>query len=378
VIPDIASRIALRVQDPADPNDTNAVYYPLTDHLGSTSVTVYEDGTYYGELRYKPWGAVRWDSANYSGNATPTDFGFTGQRSHESDFGLLFYNARWYDSSLGRFTSADTVVPGAGNPGAWDRYAYVLNSPIGATDPTGHSCSSADGNGNYGNSCQGGQGTGNNNATPLVPGTVYTGDNNPPTGCPNGSPHRDCEPRGGEPAATPGNVPLTVAPPTLADSVALGLNISGLVLDIFALALSTVGVTIDVLTFLFPGFLDNLIGYAGYQLIVDPFENALGVWSLLAVAIADGISGQTTLQTNTYQGASSTELIFGASTTITGVTTAAGQFAPNAEVDMLINIFAIYNDVASLTGNSAWGAIRFRVGRTDAGKGYTATDYLSP
>ena len=132
-------RIAMRIQDPASPTDTNAVYYPLTDHLGSTSVTANENGAYHSELRYKPWGAIRWDSANYSGNATPTDFGFTGQRSHESDFGLLFYSARWYDSSLGRFTSADSIVPGAGNPGAWDRYAYVINSPVGNLDPTGHS-----------------------------------------------------------------------------------------------------------------------------------------------------------------------------------------------------------------------------------------------
>jgi len=69
-------RIAMRVQEPADPDDTNAVYYPLTDHLGSTSVTAYEDGTYYSELRYKPWGATRLTSGQ-----TPTDFGYTGQRA---------------------------------------------------------------------------------------------------------------------------------------------------------------------------------------------------------------------------------------------------------------------------------------------------------
>jgi len=127
-------RIALRIQDPADPDDIDAVYYPLTDHLGSTSVTAYEDGTYYSELRYKPWGAER-----YVNGVTPTDFTYTGQRSNTDDFGLMYYNARMYDPSLGRFTSADTVVPGAGNPGAWDRYAYVLNSPVQYQDPSGHS-----------------------------------------------------------------------------------------------------------------------------------------------------------------------------------------------------------------------------------------------
>jgi len=41
-------------------------------------------------------------------------------------------------SQLGRFTSADTVTPQLENPIAWDRYAYVNNSPINASDPTGH------------------------------------------------------------------------------------------------------------------------------------------------------------------------------------------------------------------------------------------------
>jgi hypothetical protein len=34
--------------------------------------------------------------------------------------------------------SADTVVPGAGNPQAFNRYSYVLNRPLNMVDPTGH------------------------------------------------------------------------------------------------------------------------------------------------------------------------------------------------------------------------------------------------
>jgi RHS repeat-associated protein len=86
---------------------------------------------------YKPWGEPR-----YASGSLPTDYTFTGQYSHVSDFGLLFFVARWYDPALGRFAQADTIVPGIFNPAAFDRYAYVLNNPLRYIDPSGNlSCS---------------------------------------------------------------------------------------------------------------------------------------------------------------------------------------------------------------------------------------------
>lgn len=49
---------------------------------------------------------------------------------------MHYYNARWYDSSLGRFAQADTII--SGGVQGYDRYAYVSNSPLRYTDPTGH------------------------------------------------------------------------------------------------------------------------------------------------------------------------------------------------------------------------------------------------
>jgi RHS repeat-associated protein len=59
---------------------------------------------------------------------------------------LYYYGARWSpgrlpgtgDPSAGRFLQADTIVPGAGNSQAYDRYAYTLNNPLRYTDPSGH------------------------------------------------------------------------------------------------------------------------------------------------------------------------------------------------------------------------------------------------
>lgn len=50
----------------------------------------------------------------------------------------MYYNARYYAPSLGRFVSADTMVPGPANPKQFNRYTYSLGNPILLVDPTGH------------------------------------------------------------------------------------------------------------------------------------------------------------------------------------------------------------------------------------------------
>jgi RHS repeat-associated protein len=110
----------------------NVVSYLLGDHLGSTSITMNTSGQKTGELRYKAFGETRFTSGT-----TPTKRQYTGQ-INEADIGLYFYNARWYDASLGRFAQADTIIPQPGNPMAWDRYSYVMNNPLRYIDPSGN------------------------------------------------------------------------------------------------------------------------------------------------------------------------------------------------------------------------------------------------
>jgi len=66
-----------------------------------------------------------------------TDKLFTGQREMEG-LGIYHYGARFYSPKLGRFLSADTIVPGYANPQNLNRFSYVLNNPLRYTDPTGH------------------------------------------------------------------------------------------------------------------------------------------------------------------------------------------------------------------------------------------------
>ncbi|MCI0649779.1 MAG: hypothetical protein L0346_33500, partial [Chloroflexi bacterium] len=131
------------------------VRFFLTDHLGSTTTTLKADGTKEADLRYDPWGEERWNYAT-----TPTGYRYTGQR-WDGTLGLHDYNARYYDPSIGRFISPDTVVPGItkhtaltvafgffkpgenhgdgpGIPQLLNRYTYVLNNPLFFKDPTGH------------------------------------------------------------------------------------------------------------------------------------------------------------------------------------------------------------------------------------------------
>jgi len=119
-----STRIAMRTRA--------GVEYLLGDHLGSTSLTVNSTGDNPRELRYYPWGEVR-----YTSGTTPTDYRFTGQQE-VALIGLYYYGARFYDPSLGRFLCADSIVPNPGDPASFDRYSYVRNSPLKYVDPSGH------------------------------------------------------------------------------------------------------------------------------------------------------------------------------------------------------------------------------------------------
>jgi len=111
----------------------NNLYYVLRDHLGSASVTLDASGNTIAEMRYYPFGETR-----VSTGAMPTDRLYTGQRLIDGLGGLYHYNARFYLPKLGRFISADTVVPGLFNPQSLNRYTYAYNNPVRYTDPTGH------------------------------------------------------------------------------------------------------------------------------------------------------------------------------------------------------------------------------------------------
>ncbi|MEW6402320.1 MAG: RHS repeat-associated core domain-containing protein [Chloroflexota bacterium] len=117
----------------------STVYYTLKDNLGSASVVTDSTGAIVGEQRYYPFGQTRLVTGSMY-----TDRLFTGQREM-AGLGIYHYNARFYSPTLGRFLSADTIVPGPTNPQAYNRYSYTFNNPLRYTDPSGHDVCNEDG-----------------------------------------------------------------------------------------------------------------------------------------------------------------------------------------------------------------------------------------
>ncbi|HEX2679781.1 MAG TPA: RHS repeat-associated core domain-containing protein, partial [Candidatus Dormibacteraeota bacterium] len=103
--------------------------YPLADALGSVRNLATPSATVTSSTTYDAFGALRSQSGQQS------IFGFTGQQTDPT--GLSFLRARYYDATLGRFLSPDSVQPNAPDSQGYDLYSYVANTPTSAGDPSG-------------------------------------------------------------------------------------------------------------------------------------------------------------------------------------------------------------------------------------------------
>ncbi len=100
------------------------------DALGSVRHVTDESGDAIGSMRYSPFGQ------RVESTGLLPYMGFTGEPQDPSS-DLTYLRARYYNPDLGRFLTADSIIPDPTNGQAWNRYAYVYNDVANLTDPSG-------------------------------------------------------------------------------------------------------------------------------------------------------------------------------------------------------------------------------------------------
>jgi RHS repeat-associated protein len=111
------------------------------DSLGSTSVITDQSGAVVERLAYEPFGKRRQATGPRDpGNTISGNQGQRGFTNHEhmDELGLINMNGRVYDPMTARFISADPMVEAPMNSQSYNRYSYIVNSPLNATDPSGY------------------------------------------------------------------------------------------------------------------------------------------------------------------------------------------------------------------------------------------------
>ena len=118
--------------------------YVSVDHLGSVRMVTDQSGTVVARHDYLAFGEEI--GAGYAGRTNAGLWGasdnadqrFTGQ-VRDVETGLDYFNARYYESPIGRFMSPDPGNAGtdATNPQTWNGYVYGVNSPLSEVNPSG-------------------------------------------------------------------------------------------------------------------------------------------------------------------------------------------------------------------------------------------------
>lgn len=128
--------IGLEIDKPDGSVDLRWVH---KDRLGSPVAISDATGALKERLAYDVWGKRR----TLDGSATPDALdgqvdnkGFTGHEMLDQ-LDLVHMNGRVFDPLVARFLSADPRVSHPDNGQSYNRYSYVLNNPLGYTDPTG-------------------------------------------------------------------------------------------------------------------------------------------------------------------------------------------------------------------------------------------------
>ncbi|WP_158224754.1 RHS repeat domain-containing protein [Agaribacterium haliotis] len=129
--------------------------YLYKDHLGSVDAVTNESGIVKERMSFNAWGQRRsgenwsdyskaqlYDAINKKRTllldrlTSVTSRGYTGHEMLD-EVGLIHMNGRIYDPYIGRFVQADPIIQAPSNVQSYNRYSYIWNNPLNATDPSG-------------------------------------------------------------------------------------------------------------------------------------------------------------------------------------------------------------------------------------------------
>ena len=106
-------------------------YYYLYNGHGDVVQIIDRAGNIVNRYEYDEWG-----NSNQI-ETIANDFKYCGE-IYDDETGLYYLRARYYDPSMGRFISEDSVEGNITNPLSLNLYTYCSNNPIIYTDPSGN------------------------------------------------------------------------------------------------------------------------------------------------------------------------------------------------------------------------------------------------
>ena len=110
-------------------------YYYTSDQINSTSIVTNDSGTVVYSAAYDPYGGVQKTWVNTYNPALK----FSG-KERDTESGLDYFGARYYDKAQYRFISVDPVSASMGmihDPQLLNLYSYCRNNPLNYFDPDG-------------------------------------------------------------------------------------------------------------------------------------------------------------------------------------------------------------------------------------------------
>jgi RHS repeat-associated protein len=110
---------------------SETLYYMYNGHADVTAL-IDNLGTIKGSYYYDAFGNILEQTGSVNNNITYAGY------QYDSETGLYYLNARYYDSKIARFLSEDTYSGDPNDPLSLNLYTYCHNEPIMYWDPTGH------------------------------------------------------------------------------------------------------------------------------------------------------------------------------------------------------------------------------------------------